>query len=58
MIIESAVIGGISFAGLFAVVRYMVGECKRKQVIMDERLDKHGDDLVALNTKSKLAVTA
>ena len=58
MIIETVVFGSLSLAGLFAVTKYMVSECKRKQGIMEERLDKHGDDLVTLNTKAELAVTA
>jgi hypothetical protein len=36
----------------------MVSELKSKQEIIFTKLEKHGDDLVELNTKSKLGVTA
>jgi Zn-dependent M16 (insulinase) family peptidase len=42
----------------FAVVKYMADELKRNQESIFKRLDSHGDDLVALNTMSKLAMTA
>ena len=58
MVLESVLLGIISLAGVFAVTKYMVGECKRKQSIMEVRLEKHGDDLVSLNTRAELAVTA
>ena len=50
-----ALVGAI---GTFAVMRYMIGECKKNQSVFLLRLEKHGDDIVALNTKSELAVTA
>lgn len=54
----------ISVAGIFAtviasaaVVKYMVNRHEQILKTHDERLDKHGDDLVVLNTKSKEAMT-
>ena len=41
-----------------AVIKYMVGELKKNQEAIFKRLDTHGDDLVMLNTKSELAVSA
>jgi len=58
MLVESTILAVLGFAGVFAVTKYMVGECKRKQTVMEERLEKHGDDLVSLNTRDELAVTA
>ncbi len=58
MVIESVALGIISLIGAFAVTKYMVSECTRKQGIMEVRLEKHGDDLVSLNTRAELAVTA
>ena len=48
----------IAMIGTIAVMKYMVAECKLKQAALEDRIEKHGDDLVALNTKSELAVTA
>ena len=42
----------------FAVVKYMATELKKNQELIFKRLETHGDDLVALNTLSKLAMTA
>ena len=58
MVIETLIMGGLGIVGVFAVNKYMISECKRKQLIMEERLEKHGDDLVSLNTRAELAVTA
>ena len=57
-ITASMIIAVISFIGVVAVTRYIVGELKKVQEAHAIRLDKHGDDLVELNTRSKLAVTA
>lgn len=54
----SLIIAIIGFISMVAVTRYMVNELKKHVSTIFERLDKHGDDLVALNTKSELAVTA
>ena len=51
-------ITAISFIGLIYVMRYMVGELKKSVDTIYRRLDKHGDDIIRLNTKSELAVTA
>jgi len=48
----------IGFIGAIFVMRYMVSELKKNQDMIFKRLDKHGDDIVALNTRSELAVTA
>lgn len=47
-----------AFISTFAVTRYMVIDMKKNQELIFQRLDRHGDDIVALNTKSELAVTA
>ena len=54
----SVLIAIIGFIGMIAVTRYMVSELKKIQDTHIIRLDRHGDDLVALNTKAELAVTA
>lgn len=54
----SLIIAIVGVIGMIAVTRYIVGELKMKIEAIFSRLDKHGDDLVALNTKSELAVTA
>jgi len=56
MISAAVVIAGI--IGNIYIVRYMVGELKKNEAIMFERLEKHGDDIVRLNTRSELAMTA
>ena len=48
----------VTVVGSAYVMRYMVGELKKKVDLQDIRLERHGDDLVKLNTKSELAVTA
>ncbi len=53
----NAVIAIAGIIGAAAVMRYMVSEMKRHIEAVFKRLDKHGDDLVALNTKSEMAVT-
>ena len=52
------IVAAIGFIAMVAVTKYVVGELKKNVNIIFDRLDKHGDDLVALNTKSELAVTA
>ena len=42
----------------FAVVKYMATELKHNQEAIFKRLDAHGDDIIALNTMSKLAMTS
>ena len=54
----SLAIAGAGILSSFAVVKYMADELKRNQESIFKRLDSHGDDLVALNTMSKLAMTA
>jgi len=54
----SLALAGVTFIGAIFVMRYMVTELKKTQESMVKRLDKHGDDIVSLNTRSKLAVTA
>jgi len=59
---ESWMIGAttvvMTTVGTAYVMRYIVGELKSKIEVHDDRLERHGDDLVKLNTKSELAVTA
>lgn len=40
-----------------SIVRYMVGKHEAAIKNHDNKLEKHGDDLVALNTKAESAVT-
>lgn len=40
------------------VNRYQISETKKKVDVHDDRLEKHGDNLVELNTKSSLAMTS
>jgi hypothetical protein len=60
--IEGWMVSGLfSFAtviGAGFVVRYQSAESKRHINIIFERMDKHGDDIVRLNTKSELSMTA
>lgn len=44
--------------GAAFVVRHMVNEHKQKIDLIFLRIEKHGDDLVRLNTKSELSITA
>ena len=48
----------VAIISSFAVIKYMVSELTKNQSKIFERLDKHGDDIVALNTKSNLAMTS
>lgn len=48
----------ISAAGVIFVMRYMVSELKRNQDLIFIRMDKHGDDIVKLNSRAEFAVTA
>jgi len=48
----------IGFVGVIFVMRYMVSELKRNQDTLFERLEKHGDDIVKLNSRAEFAVTA
>ncbi len=56
--ILSVVVGLVTVAGALYVTKYIVSELQRQVEAIFKRLEKHGDDLVALNTKSELAVTA
>ena len=48
----------VGLVGNVYIVKYMVGELKKNEAIIFERLEKHGDDIVRLNTRSELAMTA
>ena len=54
----SLTIAGAGIIASFAVVKYMANELKRNQEIIFKRMEIHGDDIVALNTMSRLAMTA
>lgn len=54
----SMVFGLATIIGAAYVVRYQVGEAKKHVTIIFERLERHGDDIVRLNTKSELSMTA
>jgi len=54
----SLVIAIVSIIGNFAVLKYMVTELKKEQQNIIRTLDKYGDDIVRLNTRSELAITA
>lgn len=56
--IVSLLIAVVGVIGVIFVMRYMVSELKKNQDSIYKRLDRHGDDIVALNTRSELAVTA
>ncbi len=58
MMDTTLLVAGIAVIGTLFIMRYMVNECKIKQTDFENRIEKHGDDLVALNTKSELAITA
>lgn len=47
-----------TIVGTFAVMKYVVGELKNNQNAIFDRLEKHGDAIVALNTKAQSAITA
>ena len=47
-----------SIIGTAYVIKHMVAELKKTVDSHNIRLEKHGDDLVKLNTRSELAVTA
>lgn len=48
----------IAVIGSAYVTRYMVAELMKTSDVHSERLEKHGDNLVELNTKSELSMTA
>ncbi len=48
----------IAVIGSAHVTRYMVAELIKTSDAHSERLEKHGDNLIALNTKSELSMTA
>lgn len=50
-------IGIITFISIFAVLKHTVGKHEAAINNHDRKLEKHGDDLVALNTKAESAVT-
>jgi galactitol-specific phosphotransferase system IIB component len=54
----SAVVAMCTGIGTIFVMKYMVAELKKDVGVIFTRLETHGDDIVALNTKSELAVTA
>lgn len=52
---------GIVLVGLIGniyITKYIVGELKKNEKTVFDRLEKHGDDIVRLNTRSELAMTA
>lgn len=55
-------VAAISFlmtvVGSAFVVRHMVQEHRQKIDTIFRRIEKHGDDIVRLNTKSELSITA
>lgn len=51
--------GGVAtLIGTFSVMRYVVGELKKSQEAQSERLEKHGDAIVELQTRLNLAMTS
>jgi hypothetical protein len=56
MITSGIVVAGI--IGNAYITRYVVTETKKSVNTIFDRLDKHGDDIVRLNTKSELSMTA
>jgi hypothetical protein len=54
----SAMFGFVTVIGAAFVTKYQSSESKRHINIIFERMDKHGDDIVRLNTKSELSMTA
>lgn len=56
--LTALIVPTILAVGSLFVTRHIALETKRNQGNIYKRLDKHGDDIVALNTKSELAVTA
>ena len=51
-------VAAASIIASFAVVKSKAEELKKNQEHIFKRLDSHGDDIVTLNTLSKLAMTA
>lgn len=47
----------VGMISTFAVVKHMVSKHEAAIINHDRKLEKHGDDLVALNTKAESAVT-
>ena len=56
--IFSVVVVVVTVGGTLYVTKYIVSELQRQVEAIFKRLEKHGDDLVVLNTKSELAITA
>lgn len=54
----SLVIVTFGAVGTIAVMKYMLDDHRIRLMNQDKRLDKHGDDLVKLNTLSSSAITA
>lgn len=54
----SLMFGLVTLVGAVYVVRYQAQESKKHINIIFERLERHGDDIVRLNTKSELSMTA
>lgn len=44
--------------GTLYIMKYMIAECKKNVGAAFQKLDAHNEELVELNTKTKLAVTA
>jgi hypothetical protein len=44
--------------GAAYVIRYQANEARKNISTIFERLDRHGDDIIKLNTKSELSMTA
>lgn len=53
----SLAIGMVTFISIFAVLKHTVSKHEAAINNHDRKLEKHGDDLVALNTKAESAVT-
>lgn len=47
----------VTLVSTFAIVKHMVSKHEAAIINHDNKLEKHGDDLVALNTKAETAVT-
>lgn len=51
-------LGAVSFVSMVAVLKYTTTDLKSKQEELFKRIEKHGDAIVALNTRSELSMTA
>lgn len=51
-------IAAISFFSTVAVIKYTIADLKSNQEELFRRMEKHGDAIVALNTRAELSMTA